>query len=245
MLARSFAMDMPPAWQICCRNLAIVLPLYSLLHALLYVWKVWNAPSYKFNKKYPPSTLVWKEVYRAIRSTLIAGLFEFLLSEMHKSGWVPLLSATPEITWSDAYVFPVLFVWGDFHFYSQHRLFHEITWLYQNIHKIHHESFNPTPWSGLSFHPLETVVYMSSVLIVLIIPMKLWMLKAMFLALLISPSIDHTGHGIEGSPLAWRHYIHHSKFNYNYSGTKVWDVLFGTEYALPCDRNDVSKGKAA
>jgi hypothetical protein len=59
-VVKSFAADTPPVWEICGRNLFIVLPLYATLHVGLYVWKATMAHKYKFNKVYPPSSLVWK-----------------------------------------------------------------------------------------------------------------------------------------------------------------------------------------
>ena len=41
----------------------------------------------------------------------------------------------------------LLYLWGDFHFYWTHRMLHT-HWFYKNVHKIHHESYNPDPFSG-------------------------------------------------------------------------------------------------
>ena len=32
----------------------------------------------------------------------------------------------------------------------------------ENVHSVHHESFNPNPFSGLSMHPLEGAAYYSA-----------------------------------------------------------------------------------
>ena len=66
--------------------------------------------------------------------------------------------------------FIVLF-WTDFHFYVTHRLMHMSTFLYKNVHYIHHQSHNPNVWSSLSFHPVEAFIFFSAYLIVLIVPM--------------------------------------------------------------------------
>ena len=67
---------------------------------------------------------------------------------------------------------PVLFVlmllaipfWASLHFYFIHRLLH---WppLYRIAHAVHHRNDNTGPWSGLSMHPIEHIIYLSSVLI--------------------------------------------------------------------------------
>jgi sterol desaturase/sphingolipid hydroxylase (fatty acid hydroxylase superfamily) len=47
-------------------------------------------------------------------------------------------------------------------FYFAHRLLH---WppLYELAHKLHHRNTNPGPWSGLSMHPIEHVIYFSTI----------------------------------------------------------------------------------
>merc|ERR1711937_724339 len=53
--------------------------------------------------------------------------------------------------------------WREFHFYWIHRMSH---WkpLYKTVHYLHHKNVNPGPWSGLSMHPVEHILYFSVVL---------------------------------------------------------------------------------
>ena len=44
----------------------------------------------------------------------------------------------------------LLLLWGDVHFYWTHRMLHT-QWFYKSVHKIHHESYNPDPFSGKYF----------------------------------------------------------------------------------------------
>ena len=50
----------------------------------------------------------------------------------------------------------------DFHFYCIHRLIH-IPILYKWVHSVHHKSVNPSPWSSLSMHPVEHILYFGTV----------------------------------------------------------------------------------
>ena len=53
------------------------------------------------------------------------------------------------------------------------------------VHKEHHESFNPDPFSGLSMHWAESTIYFSSaILISPIVP--LWVFRLLSLGLLVS-----------------------------------------------------------
>lgn len=43
-------------------------------------------------------------------------------------------------------------------YYSVHRLFHTIPWLYTNIHKCHHEVLVPWAWSAEVQHPIDALI---------------------------------------------------------------------------------------
>ncbi len=67
--------------------------------------------------------------------------------------------------------------WREIHFYFIHRVMHpfwpdlakDSPWryvdagraLYSVAHSVHHKSYNPGPWSGMSMHPLEHLLYFS------------------------------------------------------------------------------------
>lgn len=63
--------------------------------------------------------------------------------------------------------------------------------LYQIIHKVHHNSVNPGPWSGLSMHTFEHILsQFSSVLIFFVVPSN--PLHAMFLMRsALGPAVSH------------------------------------------------------
>ena len=67
-----------------------------------------------------------------------------------------------------AFTFVAVIFWTSLHFYFVHRFLH---WkpLYRLAHSLHHRNDNLGPWSGLSMHPIEHVIYLSSVLIHLVV----------------------------------------------------------------------------
>ena len=123
--------------------------------------------------------------------------------------------------------------WREFHFYWIHRMIH---WrpLYRAVHYLHHKNVNPGPWSGLSMHPVEHVLYFSVVLphmFVLGHPLHLFF-NAQHTAL--TPAAGHLG--FEG-PVAngrvpggsYFHYLHHRYFECNYGEATIpLDQWFGT-----------------
>ena len=122
------------------------------------------------------------------------------------------------------------------HFFAIHRLIH---WgpLYRWIHSVHHNSINPSPWSSLSMHPVEGLLYHAVALWHLVIPSN--PIVALF-QLHIAGFGAVNGHlGFEKMEVtedtaidshAYAHYLHHKYFEVNYGGDGLipLDKWFGT-----------------
>ena len=119
----------------------------------------------KLNPRYPQCSLMAKEFARSVRGVLIATAWEAAAYSLYAAGTLPG-PACPVILVADsagevgigALVLLVVlaYIWGDAHFYWSHRLLHTPL-LYRTVHKVHHQSFNPDPLSGLSMHWLESM----------------------------------------------------------------------------------------
>ena len=120
-------------------------------------------------------------------------------------------------------------------FYFCHRLLH-FSPLYEIAHKLHHRNINPGPWSGLSMHPVEHLVYFSTVLLFFIIPGHPVHMINLASRLGVSPAQGHTGFdrvvlGEKASFEAnyYAHYLHHKYFEVNYAdGMVPLDRWFGS-----------------
>jgi len=124
----------------------------------------------------------------------------------------------------------------DVHFYLAHRLTH---WgpLYRIAHKVHHLNVNPGPWSGLSMHPIEHIIYFSGILIHWIIPSHPLIAMWHVIHAGIAPHAGHSGYekmvfknGMWVNTGTFHHYLHHKYFECNYAGDSCSfiDKLFGT-----------------
>ena len=190
---------------------------------------------YKFNPKYPTDDLVFREIQRTFVSVLVCCGYEMCI------GWSLYPQEDYNAWWSGACIAAGLVAWSDTHFYFSHRLLHEVPVLYRLIHKVHHESYNPDPWSGLSFHPIEALLYFSSLCIACVLPIPYWAFWCHKTALLIAPANGHHGHEVAVLPWLFgceHHYLHHAHFNYNYgSPTPFWDWALGTQLKSPQANN--------
>jgi sterol desaturase/sphingolipid hydroxylase (fatty acid hydroxylase superfamily) len=109
----------------------------------------------------------------------------------------------------------------EFHFFCIHRLIHT-PFLYKWVHSVHHNSINPSPWSSLSMHPVEHLLYFSTILYHLILPsnpmIAIYQLHvAGFGAVPGHVGFDkvEVGERLVDSH-AYIHYLHHKYFEVNY-----------------------------
>ena len=94
------------------------------------------------------------------------------------------------------------------------------------MHRIHHLSRNPEPFSGLAFHPVESFLYFTAMSVTAVRQLRpLRRLVAM--GLLLFPLATHHGFD-DGIGLSKYHHDHHVHVVGNFGGFPFWDQLFGT-----------------
>ena len=131
--------------------------------------------------------------------------------------------------------FVLIPIWSSFHFYWVHRALH---WrpLYRLAHSLHHRNIAIGPWSGISMHPVEHVLYFSSVLIHFIVASHpLHFFFHMHLQAL-NPAATHSGFDglmVKGKKRIdlgdFFHQLHHRYFDCNYGTAEMpWDRWFGS-----------------
>jgi len=150
------------------------------------------------------------------------------------NGYGPWLDLDAGPLWLAAFALVIPAV-HEFHFYCIHRLIHT-PWLYRHVHAVHHKAVNPSPWSSLAMHPVEHLLYFSSMLYHLVLPshplLALYQLHfAGFGAIPGHVGFDKMEVGASRTidTHAYGHYLHHKHFEVNYGdGLIPFDKLFGT-----------------
>ena len=159
------------------RNALLVLVIYGALELRLYVKRA-QGNHFKFNGKWPseqPSDVFMfknQNIDNIIRSFAsgvpIWTAYEVFGLWCYANGYGLWGTFAEYPIWFIVFAF-VMPVYHEVHFYCIHRLIH-IPIFYKYIHSVHHNSVNPSPWSSLSMHPVEHLLYWSDSLIHLIVP---------------------------------------------------------------------------
>ena len=230
--------------QLYLRNLLIYLIVAGGLHLYFYRWKFQgdlfkyeykqlerNHPRFTFNNQ------VWDNIFWSLVSGVaIWTCYEALLLWMYANGSAPLIHWHSHPVWF-VLAFPVLLILVGFHFYLNHRLLHH-SFFYKRFHHVHHRNINTGPWSGISMHPVEHVLFFSSFLIHLVLPTHPIHLLFHVFWQTLGAATSHAGFdaiAIKGKsryPMGFFvHQLHHKYFECNYGNADFpCDVWFGSDH---------------
>ena len=160
--------------------------------------------------------------------------YEALLFWAMANGWAPVLTWDRNPVWFVA-LFALIPVWESFYFYWIHRLLH-VPFLYRHVHALHHRNVNVGPWSGLSMHPVEHVIFLGSVLVHFVVAAHPVHVLYHLQYYALTAATTHTG--FEGLVVkdrnrlalgTFHHQMHHRYFECNYGSLEMpWDKFFGS-----------------
>jgi sterol desaturase/sphingolipid hydroxylase (fatty acid hydroxylase superfamily) len=224
------------------RNLVLAIAVFGAWHLWLYSWRK-QGTNFKYNKQWPKeqsSTFLFgNQTYDNMFYTLASGVpvwtaYEVLLLWAYANGFAPMISFETHPVWFVAMFLVVPFI-HEVGFYFAHRMVH---WppLYRVAHHLHHRNTNPGPWSGLSMHPIEHVIYFWSIALFFLIPSHPVHMINLASRLGVAPAQGHTGFdrldlGEETTMDVsyYAHYLHHKYFEVNYAdGMVPLDKWFGS-----------------
>jgi sterol desaturase/sphingolipid hydroxylase (fatty acid hydroxylase superfamily) len=181
--------------------------------------------------------------------------FEVLFMWAFANDYIAVLDWRDQPVWF-ALCFVLAPVWSGVHFFVIHCLLH---WppLYKAAHALHHRNSNIGPWSGMSMHPIEHVMYLSSVLILWVVPAHPVHVLFLMQYLVLTAATSHCGYEkiVVGETRGLRlgdyfHQLHHRYFECNYGTPEVpldeWTGAFhdGTPEATRRLRESRRKGFA-
>ncbi len=228
--------------QIWVRNLFLMTLVAGSLHYYFYILRK-QKDELKFERKgqeknsrlFDFNNQVLDNMFWTLASGVtIWTAYEVLYYWASANGFVPAVTISDNPVWF-VLIFLLVPMWSSLHFYFIHRLLH---WppLYRVAHSLHHRNVNIGPWSGISMHPIEHVLYFSSVAIHFVIashPIHM-LFHAFFQGL--NPAVSHCGYEalqVKGRKRlelgVYFHQLHHKHYKCNYGTVEMpWDKWFGS-----------------
>ncbi len=228
--------EFAPDWiaEIYLRNLILIFLVAGFLHLYFYILRRQGdqlrydaRPLVKNNRVFTFNSQVRDNMFWSCASGVsIWTAFEVIMMWALANGYLPTLNLPSELP---LFVLLILLLpaWETLHFFLIHRLIH---WppLFRLVHSLHHRNINVGPWSGMSMHPVEHAIYLSTVLIHFIVPAHPLLLLFHLQYFTLSAVTTHTGYQgliVKGRmilPLGtFHHQLHHRFFECNYGGLEV------------------------
>lgn len=228
--------------QIFLRNLGLMFFVAGGLHLYFYVFRLQGdegrhdtRPLVKNSRQFTFNNQVHDNMFWSCASGVtVWAAYESLMMWAIANGYAPTLNWSDNPAWF-VMLFLLLPAWESFYFYLVHRFLH---WppLYRIAHALHHRNNNVGPWSGMSMHPIEHILYLGTVLIH-------WVVAAHPLHIIfhlqyftLTAATTHTGYSgifVNGKKRlalgTFHHQLHHRFYECNYGGLEVpFDQWFGS-----------------
>ncbi|MEM8648878.1 MAG: sterol desaturase family protein, partial [Pseudomonadota bacterium] len=227
------------AWQIWARNIVLMLVVAGGLHIWLYHLRG-QGKRLKYDHREPGKSgqfTFGNQVLDNMFWSLASGVTlwsaaEVVLYWAQANGWAPGVTFEGNPIWFVAW-FVLIPLWSSMHFYWVHRLLH---WppLYKLAHALHHRNVNVGPWSGISMHPVEHLLFYTNFLIHFVVPSH--PLHVLFHGYVQSthPVFSHSGFEEivvkdkkQLKAGVFFHQLHHRYFECNYGTVEMpWDRWF-------------------
>lgn len=185
----------------------------------------------------------WREFLRSLRTVVVFSLVGASVFAGHRMGLSRVYEDPGSHGWAWLLAsFPVVVVLHDAWFYWTHRLMHS-RMLFGAVHRTHHLSVAPTPWTAYSFSAAEAFMQALFLpVILLVVPVHATVLFSWTIWMVLRNVMGHAG--VELLPRRWlagwcgrwlttslHHEMHHAYGNANYALYFTWwDRWCGTEH---------------
>ena len=218
---------------------AIILLRYFLIAGGAY-WLFYSASSKLNIVENKKQYLIKKDITLSISAAIASAICAALIMTVYDSGWTLLYSSVDERGILYLFIsFIEVILLQDTCYYFLHRGFHHPR-VYSWLHKGHHRSQDPTPWTSFALDFPEALIQgLFLVSIVFIIPLHFLVLALWLLTMTIWSLVNHLGFELFPSfPHHWlgkwlisaeHHALHHRRYTKHYGlYFTIWDRLMGT-----------------
>lgn len=197
----------------------------------------------KIRGEQPPSGQIRREIIASLRTVLIFAAFGTSIAVGKAFGLFRIYLDIDDMGTAYLVVSAVLIiVLHDAYFYWSHRFMHRQRW-FGRLHRLHHRSNNPTPFTSYSFDAGEAVINATFFpLVLLVVPAHPLTLLFFTAHMMVRNAIGHCGYevfpaGKDGRPLFdWLTTVTHHDLHHAHAGWNMglyftwWDRWMRTEH---------------
>lgn len=222
---------------------AIILTRYLVVAGGTY-WLFYSSDKFytqqTLENKYSQAQLIKKDITLSIAATIATAICAALVMTIYDSGATRLYSSTADYgRWYLIISFLGVIFLQDTCYYFFHRGFHHPL-VYSWLHRGHHRSKAPTPWTSFALDFPEALIQgLFLVAVVFIIPLHFAVLALWLITMTIWSLVTHLGFELFPSfPDHWlgkwfissdHHSLHHRRYTKHYGlYFTFWDRLLGT-----------------
>lgn len=223
----------------------IILIRYFLLAGGVY-WLFYLPKNISFSEQYintissKPKQLINQDIALSVVATVALSSCAALIMWSYSIGATVLYDSVEDygICYSVLSFFGVILL-QDTCYYFLHREFHH-PWLFNWLHRGHHRSKNPTPWTSFALDFPEALIQgLFLVAVVFVIPLHINVLALLLITMTIWALVNHLGFELfPAFPNHWlgkwlissdHHSFHHRHYTRHYGlYFTIWDRLLGT-----------------
>lgn len=210
---------------------------------VVYVWKKRQYFFLKIQQRFPENRHIKREIIYSFTTVIIFGLVILPVMWASKNRLTLVYYPIDKYGWP-YYFFSIIImiVLHDAYYYWTHRLLH---WkkIFRYVHKVHHLSLNPTPFSSYALHPVEALLDVSIIpIICFTIPYHISAVTIFSAYTLIMNVAGHTGYEffpkgfVTHKWFKWHntpthHNMHHRYVKYNFGiYFNFWDRVMKTNH---------------
>ncbi|MFN0083572.1 MAG: sterol desaturase family protein [Ferruginibacter sp.] len=196
----------------------------------------------KIQTKLPDGSQMRREIKDSIISIFIFSLVFLVIFFSNKFGYTKLYRNIDLMGyWYFVFSVPLMLFWHDTWFYWVHRLMHHPK-IFKMVHRQHHLSHNPTPWTAFAFHPIEAVAEAGFVFIIFLVPVHPFCLLLVITWQMVFNVYGHMGFELMSPKIhksfigKWfntstHHNMHHRLTKGNYGlYFNFWDTVMKTNH---------------
>lgn len=239
--------------QLFARNLVLISIVAGGLHLYFHVLKL-QGTKFRYSRheldrnhrRFLGSNQVWDNMFWTLASGVtVWTAYEVFFFWAYANDMLPHYLEWRNHPVSFVLILLLIPFWTSVHFHFVHRLLH---WrpLFRIAHAVHHRNVTLGPWSGFSMHPIEHLIYLSSVLIHVILPSHPIHIIFHMQWNAIGASSSHSGFealAFRGKPFiyltSFHHQLHHKYLDCNYGNS-----LVAVDKWFDCDHNGMPEATA-